>query len=1308
MDSETYEQIKNLFDDYIEMYSSRNDLLTSKFSPDFSGFAGGGDVLVTDREEWIAVTRHDFSQVKEHLHIDIKDLSIQSLTEDVAIATSFFTIRLPIEDDYFSRETVRLVLIFHKREGEWKIAHSSISIPYGLVGKGEIYPLKALEEKNKSLERVISERTEELEKASFSLKDSELRYRRLFESAIDGILILDAETGMIVDVNPCLLDMLGYSKGQFINKKVWELGFLKHLIANQEYFLELQKKKYVRYEDVLLETSDGRHIDVEFVSNVYVVDYQHVIQCNIRNITDRKQAQNALIANEEKLRTLFNTMSEGIALNEILYNEKGEMVDYRVLEVNDAFYQTADFKPGQVVGNRATELYGMSPEFIKAYWRSHKHETKVEHTEMWSPINKKCYSIWTSPFANDMFVTSFVDITEQKHAEDALRQSEERYQRITNATTDYIYTVQIEGGRIAGTNHGPGCLAVTGYRANEFALDPYLWFTMVAPDDRAIVEEQARRVLTGNVPPPIEHRIIHKDGSVRWVRNTFVLHRDENGAMISYDGLVQDITDRKRAEEALQESEAKLRAMFDSSRDAIGVSKKGIYIYSNSSYLKLFGFESNEELLGSAIVESIAPSHRQQMAHNVRRRAAKESVGKFYEARAMKRNSAEFDAEFSVSTYELNGETYSVAVIRDITERKLAERQLRESESRFRALIEQAPVAINVSRDGIIIYGNRKDAEIYGLRTVDESAGRSVLQYLAPQCHEESKERTRCRSHGLPVPSEFESVGLRTDGSQFPIHVAVASVQLQDGEANIAFISDITDRKKAEELMRENNLMLELAMSAANMAWWQMDISTGNITFEKRKAEMLGFPPEQFKHYKDFMALVHPEDSERAMNAMRGHFDGSLEKYEVEYRISTKSGDYKWFYDIGAITKRDANGKPLKVAGLVINISERKRAEDALRQAQRLESLGTLAGGIAHDFNNVLGGIMGYGEMSLQYAEKGSKLEKNLHKVLKATDRAKHLIEQILTFSRKTDSRMSITSIRPIITEVLDLLRASIPSSVEIDSDLDKNTKPILADPTKLHEVILNLATNAVHAMNRKGTLTIKLFARSVEKKLYGQVGEIAPGEYSVIDVVDTGCGMDSATLARAFEPFFTTKPIGEGTGMGLSVVLGVVQAFGGDIQVQSEVGNGTRFTLYFPVVKDSVSEVGNDDSTSQLAGTERILFVDDEQMLVEMSKDMLASLGYNVTCVSNSLEALKFMREEGNNIDILIADQTMPGMSGIELAKEVLKIRKDLPIILCTGFSNELNPEKAAAIGVKNVVMKPFRIAEIGKAIRDALEKVK
>jgi CheY-like chemotaxis protein len=265
-----------------------------------------------------------------------------------------------------------------------------------------------------------------------------------------------------------------------------------------------------------------------------------------------------------------------------------------------------------------------------------------------------------------------------------------------------------------------------------------------------------------------------------------------------------------------------------------------------------------------------------------------------------------------------------------------------------------------------------------------------------------------------------------------------------------------------------------------------------------------------------------------------------------------------------------------------------------------------------------------------------------------------------------------------------------------------------LADSTKIHEVILNLVTNAIYAMEQKGRLTVRLYSEFFQQETHVQTGELVQGEYTVIEVGDTGCGMDSQIIAKAFEPFFTTKGVGEGTGMGLSVVLGVVRSHNGHIQIESIVGEGTTFKIYFPITENSVPVVESKNVKTPVFGNERILFVDDERMLVEMAQDALTHLGFIVTGMSSSREALEFIKVNGAEIDILITDQTMPGMSGIELSIDALKIRKDLPIILCTGFSNVVTPESARAAGVSRFVIKPYNSYEIGKLIREIFDNKK
>jgi CheY-like chemotaxis protein len=369
-----------------------------------------------------------------------------------------------------------------------------------------------------------------------------------------------------------------------------------------------------------------------------------------------------------------------------------------------------------------------------------------------------------------------------------------------------------------------------------------------------------------------------------------------------------------------------------------------------------------------------------------------------------------------------------------------------------------------------------------------------------------------------------------------------------------------------------------------------------------------------------------------------------------------------------------------------------------------MEAIGQLAGGIAHDFNNILGGIIGYADLSLDHAAPDSVLESNLRQILKASDRAKRLASQILTFSRQGSVEEEVVYLSPIVREVMGLLKVSLPSSVIIVEQLAKTTFPVIADATKIHEVLMNLCTNAVHAMKGKGKLRVALSEKELSHHDEGRMGTIEPGCYAVIEVEDTGCGMDDKTLEMIFNPFFTTKPVGEGTGIGLAVVYGIVRMFSGNIQVESCPGAGTKFRIFLPKAEDNATK-RDSDAALAITGAERVLFVDDEEVLVFLAQELLGSLGYTVTALESSTKALRILQENPDMFDILVSDQTMPCLTGIDLASEARRIRPDLPIVLCSGYSHYINPADLKAGGIIGFCPKPFTKEELGKAIRAAID---
>jgi two-component system, cell cycle sensor histidine kinase and response regulator CckA len=389
-------------------------------------------------------------------------------------------------------------------------------------------------------------------------------------------------------------------------------------------------------------------------------------------------------------------------------------------------------------------------------------------------------------------------------------------------------------------------------------------------------------------------------------------------------------------------------------------------------------------------------------------------------------------------------------------------------------------------------------------------------------------------------------------------------------------------------------------------------------------------------------------------------------------------------------------------------MSERERIEEQLRQAQKMEAIGTLAGGIAHDFNNILAAILGFTEMAAEDVADRPEVAKNLRNVLKSITRARDLIRQILTFSRKTSRVRSPLSLSPIIKETVQLLRASIPATIEINLSLSANSDTVLASPVEIQQILMNLATNASLAMQEKGgTMEVALADIDLLSDLPMLDSEVSAGEYVQLVVRDTGTGMSPDVMKRVFEPFFTTREVGKGTGMGLAVVYGIVKDLRGTVTVESELGNGSTFRVLLLKEKTELKE--EQPHTSQIpAGKERILFVDDEEMLVEWGETVLERLGYQVTAIADPAEALRVFRADPSLFDLVVTDHAMPHMAGSVLSSELLKARSDIPIILYTGHSETLSREKAQGLGIREFLIKPLNKQELAEAVRKVLDEKK
>ncbi len=539
-------------------------------------------------------------------------------------------------------------------------------------------------------------------------------------------------------------------------------------------------------------------------------------------------------------------------------------------------------------------------------------------------------------------------------------------------------------------------------------------------------------------------------------------------------------------------------------------------------------------------------------------------------------------------------------------------------------------------------------------------------------------------------------------------HVFATGAPLFDAHGNrvgaIESIRDITERKQAEEALAVAEEKYRGIFENAALGIFQTTPDGRILSANPAYARIYGFGSEEdvIHNLTDLATqiYVHPEQRHELMQILEEQ--DSVQEYEAQ--VYRKDRSIAWV-SMNVRAVRDADGKLHYLEGTVQDITDRKALETRLIQAQKMEAIGTLAGGIAHDFNNILAAIIGYTEMTKSKLRQ-DELRPYLERVLEASERARNLVGQILTFSRSGGNEPRPIAVGPLIEEGIKLLRATLPTTIEIRQHIASRLPAIVADPTQVHQVLINLCTNAAHAMRlHGGVLAVTLEDMEVTPAMAAVHLDLIPGHFLKLTVADTGTGVAPEIVHRIFDPFFTTKNLGEGTGLGLSVVYGIIRGCGGTITVHSERGAGSVFAVYLPALEGHF-EAREERLQPIPKGTGRVLLVDDEEMLVTMGRQMLEELGYEVTATTDSSDALELFRVRPDQFDLIITDMTMPGMTGVDLAKELLGIRPELPIILCTGYSELITEEKARAMGIQGFAQKPLSLQHLANLIAQVLTR--
>ena len=909
------------------------------------------------------------------------------------------------------------------------------------------------------------------------------------------------------------------------------------------------------------------------------------------------------------------------------------------------------------------------------------------------------------------------DITEKKRMEDALFESGQRMALALHGAALGTWDWNVVTGEATFNDRWAEML---GYQLEEIQLNYKTWEEMVHPEDIPRVSMALNAHLEGRLDTyEVEHRLRHKSGEWLWVLTKgLVIERNDDGQALRVCGTHLDISDRKQAEEALFESEARYRTLFESAGDAIFLETKEGYIDCNTKTLELFGCR-REDIIGHSPLDfsPVVQPDGIESAEKVKKyvKAVMSGLTQVFEWKHSKLDGTLFDTEVSLNLVELPSGPHILAMVRDISERKLAEQEREEQQDLIDNIMTASSIGISYARNREIIWANKAMEDLFGFTHESDYVGQDT-RILYPTEEEYRRIGQILYDDTLKGQvTETDAIFGRKDGTIFYGLLRINFLTENDPEkGRIVSILDITERKRAEEALKEREENYRLLADNITDNIWTFDLESLCFSYVSPSVvDITGFTAEESMN-RQLNEVLTPSSYEAATRLLEeelvnDHLADPSRSRTLEMEQFHKDGSIVWT-EVSMSFIRDQSGRPISVLGVTRDISERKKLQSQLLQAQKMETVGTLAGGIAHDFNNILQAVLGYSELARQKVTTGKNVQHELDMVIQASNRASDLVKHILAFSRQNEPERKPLDMGLIVKEALNLLRASVPTTIEIRQEIGDTSDRVLADPTQLHQVIMNLCTNAAQAMKEHGgQLDVILASVTVDEFLASQYTELNPGRYLKLTVSDTGHGMDKETLARIFDPFFTTKEHGEGTGMGMSVVHGIVKNHGGAISVYSEPGKGSTFNVYFPVLDSGDSLLPIAPEPAVLAtGTEHILFVDDEASLVEVACEMLELLGYKVTSRASSLEALELFRHDPYRFDLIITDQTMPQMTGVNLAKEVMKIRQDIPVILCTGFSAVITPEKARTVGIREFVMKPLLIEQLAGKIRNVLDAEK
>ncbi len=899
-----------------------------------------------------------------------------------------------------------------------------------------------------------------------------------------------------------------------------------------------------------------------------------------------------------------------------------------------------------------------------------------------------------------------------------LRETTERLDLALSSGSFGIWEWEAESGRVHWDERQYQLYGITPAAFQE-TLEG--WWKYIHPEDLASLKNNFERANNGEGDFDHIHRIRRPDGAERIIESHVHVNRDNPGQLKRIIGIDHDITADHERTLALATANDRLQLIVKAA--GYGVWEMDLAseeMSCDEHTLEIYGIAEGQLAHSSDWRNFVLPEDA--ALDDERLRQALTGEAEIYEsAFRIRRPDGEIRhiEALGVIQRDIHGHPLRlIGLDRDSTEPNRLREELRVSEERWQ-------LAISSNNDGVWdwdiesgqCYRDPRFAAIIGLRPEDMPPD---LLYWKNYSHPDDiplvEKILEAHLRGYSPLYECEH-RLRHASGHWVWVLARGKVVHRDDRGQplrlVGTITDITQRRETEERLRRSEEMSLQLSHLAQIGAWELDLATGQITWTPEVYRIheveLGFEPSLANIY-DFYP---PESRLTIEGAMRQAMENGL-SFDLELSFITGSRQRRWVRNLGRVQIKD--GRPTRVHGAFQDITGRHDAEEMRRQlegqlfqAQKMETLGTLAGGIAHDFNNLLTGILGYQDLALDSLIEADPARNYLSSAREASLRARELIDQILTFSRQSDTEHTSISLTQVIEDARRFLRATVPTAVQIEVEVAQDCKRVLADPTQIHQVLLNLGSNSAHAMRNSGGV-IRISARPANNSHddSAALAKLTPGDYVRLDFSDTGHGIDVETLKRVFDPFFTTKEVGQGTGLGLSVVHGIIEAHKGAITVSSTVGEGTTFSIFLPVAHKESDDFEDPKSSVPRGQGELIAMVDDEDIVRSFAQMALEKFGYRVASFDSASDCLEVLRRNPGSYSALLTDQTMPIMKGIELAAAVRKFSPHLPIVIMSGYFSRILPETLAEIGHGSLLSKPFTNDELARAVHRAINSNK